>query len=79
MEIKIKLDKDTVPKEFNPELNKWEGEGGQPVDENFELHSLEAPLKNGQVFEVVKGEIIEENGEKLYKAYIKPLDSEPQR
>lgn len=73
MNLKIKLDEQTVPKEYNKHLQKWENEGGPPVNARHDLDQIEAPLKVGQKFEVLSGKIVEEDGGIYYQASIKPL------
>lgn len=54
------------------ELEQWENEGGQPGPPPNFLKSL-APVKRGEIFEVVGGDVHYEDGKLYYEAEIEIL------
>ena len=73
--IKIKLDKADHLKEYEDELQRWEGEGGNASELNDILTDLKPPVKPGEVFEVQEGNIINEGDDFYYEATIKSLSN----
>lgn len=65
--IKIKIDDDNFTAEDLADLQRWEDEGGHASDKPDVISSLSIPLPlhKKEIFEVVKSEIIVEDG-KLY-------------
>lgn len=65
-QIKIKIDHHSLSKQDMESLDRWEYEGGKPSDDNEMYKSVMLPVKKGQIFEVVDGDLISENGELFY-------------
>ena len=63
--LKIKLDKAKQLKEYEEELLRWEGDGGNASQLNDILDDLERPLNAGDIFEVKEGHFISE-GDNYY-------------
>ena len=62
LSIKIKIDKTSLSREDLEDLRRWEDEGGLPDEEDIAV----LPIRPGEVFEVVRGDVIYENGEIFY-------------
>jgi hypothetical protein len=79
MDIKIKIDNPQLSKQYDVKQQKWEGEGGRSISKDkLDIDQVEAPLKDGQKFEVLKGHVVEEEDDLYYIAEIKPLESDAQ-
>lgn len=68
--IKIKLDESAHLKEYEKELNRWESEGGRAIELNDIFKDIILPLEPGEVFEVLDGRFIFEDGDYFYAADI---------
>lgn len=70
--LKIKVDsKSLSPLDIN-ELEQWENEGGRPTTTSNFTVSL-SPIRKGEIFEVVGGDIHYEDGELYFVAEIEIL------
>lgn len=71
--IKVMIDsKSLSPLDIN-ELEKWEDEGGQPASSTTDFLKSLAPLKKGEIFEVVGGDIHYEDGKIYFETEIEIL------
>lgn len=70
--LKIMIDSKTISALDVSELEQWENEGGQPGPPSYFLKSL-APIKRGEIFEVVGGDIHYDDGKIYYEAEIEIL------
>jgi len=62
LSIKIKIDKTSLSREDLEDLRRWEDEGGLSDEEDLAV----LPIQPGEVFEVVRGDVIYENGDIYY-------------
>ena len=74
MQLKIKIDEKTSPKNYDVNLQKWEGEGGHNADAARQDQLTQAPLKKGQQFEVLSAKTTMEEGQKYQVVEVKPLE-----
>lgn len=70
--LKIKIDSKTVSALDVAELEQWENEGGRPQTASDFIRSI-SPLKKGEIFEVVGGDVHYEDGKIYYEAEIEIL------
>ncbi len=63
--IKIKIEDHSYSRKDLEDMKRWEDEGGTTKGNGF-ASSVKPPVKPGQIFEVLEGEIIYENGELYY-------------
>lgn len=73
--LKIKLLQSELLQTYKKELKRWEAEGGNPTRLNDVLKELEKPVKPGDKFEVVEGNVINEDEEFLYQVQIRKIES----
>ena len=72
MEIKVIIDQSN--KNLDVDLQKWEGEGGQPFDNDDNApENTPGLLKDGQKFEVLDTHLEEKDGQMIQVVEIKPL------
>ena len=72
--IKIKIENHTYSKEDFKSIERWEDEGGISSRNKKDLAlSLNIPIKPGQIFEVLNGDITFENDEVYYLAKLNLL------
>ncbi|MGM0588981.1 MAG: hypothetical protein ACQETE_11225 [Bacteroidota bacterium] len=75
MQIKLKIDNPQLSKQLDLKQQRWEDEGGRSISaDDLDIDQIDAPLKDGQKFEVLKGHVISEDDEIYYIAEIKPLE-----
>lgn len=68
--IKIEVEDHSYTEEDLQNMSQWENEGGSLKKDDL---SINLPLKTGQIFEVLKGDIIYEKGNLYYKVELKLL------
>lgn len=71
--ITIKLHEHQLGEEDLENLRRWENEGGTPTLDDAMISSVTLPLRPGQVFEVVRGEVRYEEGGLVYEAELNLL------
>ena len=71
--IRIKLDDQPLLADYVEEVQRWEGEGGNSARLNDLLKEISHPLRKGEVFEVLGGELVSEKGSLYYDADIELL------
>lgn len=64
--IKIKIEDHSYTKEDWKSIGRWEDEGGTPLNKKETDLSAPLPLKPGQIFEVLNGDIVYEKGQPYY-------------
>lgn len=70
--LKIALDTDQLSPADVGSIEQWENEGGTPDPAPNYLQCL-APLRKGEIFEVLGGEIMYEDGKLFFRAEINIL------
>lgn len=73
--IRIKLEHSSQLQlqEYENEIERWEGEGGNPGELNDILSDIKLPIKKGQLFKVLGGKLVSENDGIYYEVDIKLL------
>lgn len=70
--LKIKINSKSLSSADMNSLEQWENEGGLPASQTGFLKSL-SPLRKGEIFEVIGGDIHFEDGQLYYVAEIEIL------
>lgn len=70
LKIKVKIEGHSYTEEDLQNMDRWENEGGSSNKDDLLIN---IPLKTGQIFEVLKGDIIYEDGQLYYNVELKLL------
>lgn len=68
--LKIKIEEYSLTPEDALEWQKWENEGGAPLKRSTLTRGADLPVRPGQVFEILDGEVILEDGAFYYLAEV---------
>lgn len=74
--LHIKINEHGLSRQDLENLSQWENEGGAVREGEELLSTIAAPLRPGQIFEVLRGEMVFEEGEVFYVAEVSLLSLE---
>lgn len=74
--LHIKITEHGLNRQDLENLSQWENEGGAVREGEKLLSNITAPVRPGQIFEVLRGELIFEEGEVFYVAEVSLLSLE---